>query len=593
MLFFTRDFAKLFFIISLVFSSIILSTSDVESASTTPSVTLPDVFQRPENRTFNKFEKKNLPLSKIQNLKDHEQSDEGLDIISNTLIILAPKELQQKVDFTKYQQQVIGIPKSIKDFYNIAADIQKEFKIKGFPLVRVIVPKQELEPENATVFLKVIGGFIEKVDLKKVPVMQKLRTFSYLKPLIKRKALTEDFLTRQLLLAGNTVGLTLKSAMVQGETEGGAILVLEAKHKYFSGNVQFNNTQSEELGRQLGQKSLTLNSPAGFGETVTFFGLSKPTLKGMKGTGDNVRIRGGGFALSLPIGNNGLNTSIAYVESMTRPGVDLQALGLEANMKSATLTTSYPLVLEKNRLWTARATINWADEIQQTNISGEDEPLSHDRLTSLRIGLNYSGCTKGCATFDAEISRGLEIASRSASDSTGGTPLSRTSGTSSYTHFNVDASYSQNLYENIQAKINAGGQYTDDGLLNSEQASIVGENKISSLTAGAISGDKVWYVRGQLNYPKQLSNNLLLIPYLYSAMGVGFLNKATTTENKQNAAKSVGIGINISGNDMYFFDKSISTKIEFSKTWATQRMEDVSDVRLNKNQALVTMAMTF
>ena len=76
-------------------------------------------------------------------------------------------------------------------------------------------------------------------------------------------------------------------------------------------------------------------------------------------------------------------------------------------------------------------------------------------------------------------------------------------------------------------------------------------------------------------------------------MGVGFLNKATTTENKQNAAKSVGIGINISGNDMYFFDKSISTKIEFSKTWATQRMEDVSDVRLNKNQALVTMAMTF
>ena len=58
---------------------------------------------------------------------------------------------------------------------------------------------------------------------------------------------------------------------------------------------------------------------------------------------------------------------------MTRPA-DLQALGLEANMKSATLTTSYPFILE-NRLWTARATINWADEIQQTNISGEDEPL--------------------------------------------------------------------------------------------------------------------------------------------------------------------------------------------------------------------------
>ena len=50
------------------------------------------------------------------------------------------------------------------------------------------------------------------------------------------------------------MGLTLKSAMVQGQAEGGAILVLEAKHKYISGSIQFNNTQSEELGRQLGQK---------------------------------------------------------------------------------------------------------------------------------------------------------------------------------------------------------------------------------------------------------------------------------------------------------------------------------------------------
>ena len=153
--------------------------------------------------------------------------------------------------------------------------------------------------------------------------------------------------------------------------------------------------------------------------------------------------------------------------------------------------------------------------------------------------------------------------------------------------------YSDNFYRYIQAKVNFGGQYTDDGLLNSEQASIVGEDKISSLTAGAISGDRIWYVRGQLNYPKQLSKNLLFTPYIYSAMGVGFLNKATATENKQSAAKSVGIGLNISGNDKYFFVKNVSTKIEFSKTWATKRTEDVSDVRLNKHHALVKMAMTF
>jgi len=45
--------------------------------------------------------------------------------------------------------------------------------------------------------------------------------------------------------------------------------------------------------------------------------------------------------------------------------------------------------------------------------------------------------------------------------------------------------------------------------------------------------------------------------------------------------------------DKYFFDKSISAKAEYSKNWATGVLEDVSDVRLNKQHLLVSLAMTF
>lgn len=580
------------YVIISLFCFILLHAELAIPASTNPSNTLPESFQRPETESLNNFKKRALPSTNFEN-KDIQQEDDGLKIVTKTLIVLAPRTLQKKVNFLKYEQEVVGKLKKIKDFYQIANDITKEYKLKGFPLVRVIVPKQELKPENAVVFLKVVDGYIEKVDLSKVPVIQALRTYAYLKPLIKKKAVTSKLLERQLLLAGNTVGLTLKSALIPGNMEGGTILVLDAKHKVLSGSMQFNNSQSKELGRHLGQKSITFNSLSGFGESITLFGLSKPTLKGMKGTGDNVRIRGGGFAASLPIGNDGLNTSIAYVESMTRPGVDLQVLGLEANMKSATLTASYPLILKKDSLWTVRGTVNWVDEVQQTNISGEDEQLSHDRLSSLRFGLNFSGCKEGCTTFDTEISRGIEIASRSASDSAGGTPLSRTSGTSTYTHFKIDSSYSYYLYQNIETKVYAGGQYTDDGLLNSEQSTIIGEDKISALTAGAISGDKIWYIRGELNYNKLLSQSLSASPYFYSAMGVAFLNKATATENKKTSAKSVGFGLKVDGIDKYFFDKNITAKIEFSKTWATKRIEDLSDVRMKKHQALISLAMTY
>ena len=45
----------------------------------------------------------------------------------------------------------------------------KDYQSKDFPLVRVILPKQELKQEGATIFFKVIDGFIEKINLEKVP----------------------------------------------------------------------------------------------------------------------------------------------------------------------------------------------------------------------------------------------------------------------------------------------------------------------------------------------------------------------------------------------------------------------------------------
>ena len=155
-----------------------------------------------------------------------------IEITANTLVILAPEELQNKINFSKYQNLIVGKPNKVLDFYNIANEITKEYRNSGFPLVRVIVPKQELKPDQATLFLKVIDGFIEKVDLSKVPSLQMLRTYAYLKPIIKKKTITDNLLERQLVLAGNSAGLTLKSGFTKGADEGGAVLVVEAEHNY-------------------------------------------------------------------------------------------------------------------------------------------------------------------------------------------------------------------------------------------------------------------------------------------------------------------------------------------------------------------------
>ena len=67
-------------------------------------------------------------------------------------------------------------------------------------------------------------------------------------------------------------------------------------------------------------------------------------------------------------------------------------------------------------------------------------------------------------------------------------------------------------------------------------------------------------------------------------MGVAYLNRPTAT-GKKTAAKSIGIGIKFQAYDKYFFDKSLTAKAEITKTWATGFVEEVSDVRLNKNNS--------
>ena len=97
-------------------------------------------------------------------------------------------------------------------------------------MVRVILPVQELEPNR---FFLAIDGFIEKIDLSKVPKAQTLRTYAYLKPL-EKKGLKLNLLERQLLLASNSAGIRLTSSLKSGNTEGMNEVGDEASHKVLS-----------------------------------------------------------------------------------------------------------------------------------------------------------------------------------------------------------------------------------------------------------------------------------------------------------------------------------------------------------------------
>ena len=580
-------------IILLVLSNIFVSHSYAADPRT-PSQALPKMFRGQASPDYYDLKKQEQILPNLDTKQPiTQQTDTGIKIIPETLIILAPKELQNIIDIDNYRDDIVGSEQTVQNLYDLAIRIEREFNNKGYPLVRAFLPTQELEPEQATVFIKVVNGFIEKLDLSKVPVSQIFRTYGYLRPLLKKKGLKLSEIERKLLLAGNTAGLSLASTLLPGVQEGGTVLAIEAKHQLVSGGVTFDNTQSEELGRQQGQIRAVVNSAFGLGESISMFGLSRPTIKGMKGSGLDVPIRAGGIAASLPIGNNGLTAGISYMESMTRPGGDAGPLALEANMKSASGTISYPLYYERDTAVFMRASINWTDEIQHTNLSGEDEDLSHDRVTAIRFGTSINKCSYGCIGVDFQFSKGIDLGARSQSDTGNGTPLSRSAGKNNFAHFALNTNYRFSPIENYEVKLTSGGQLALDDLLNSEQSTITGINKLSGFTSGSISGDESWYVRGQVNRNHYLTNEIKVSPYIYGAAGVAYTLTPTAVEDRATVAKSIGLGMELSGADKYFFNKRISARVEYSKNWATGKLEDLSDVRLNKQQLLVSMAMTF
>ena len=61
--------------------------------------------------------------------------------------------------------------------------------------------------------------------------------------------MTQAEIERRLLLAGDTPGVILRSTLAPGQTEGGAVLVIDAKYQAISETLAFDNSLSELIDR--------------------------------------------------------------------------------------------------------------------------------------------------------------------------------------------------------------------------------------------------------------------------------------------------------------------------------------------------------
>ena len=115
---------------------------------------------------------------------------------------------------------------SVAEIFAAANAIEQAYAARGYVLVRVAVPPQQLK-NGGSLRLVVIDGFIEGVDLKGIPEKQRALVQARLASLIGKRHVTLAEIERRLLLASDIPGLSLSSTITRGTAPGGTLLVLE------------------------------------------------------------------------------------------------------------------------------------------------------------------------------------------------------------------------------------------------------------------------------------------------------------------------------------------------------------------------------
>lgn len=441
---------------------------------------------------------------------------------------------------------LVGKRVTVADIFEFADRLQQIYVRAGYPLVRVVIMPQEFEG-SARIKIRVIDGFIEKMDLETLPPQVRERVTKVLSPLLRRQRLTQGALERQLLIAGETPGLTLNATFAAGKDIGGSVLVLSGRYKPVSFSVYADNAMPKVFGTGQLVTTASLNSLLGYGEqlTATVAGLPDrnftsefPTRRYFNGT------------YSMPLGIDGLKLELGATDSTTTPRVNATT-ATQGQMTQARVKLAFDVIKRRDIELALYGQVEATDEQIDTLLFTPQVPLSIDRVRPLRAG--FEGVwrlreTGTAVTFGAVYSHGFDwLGARTAADANPITPLSRQGADAVFDKLAGHIELNQALPYSFIATLNAAGQTSfNNPLLTSEQFDLTGARYMSGFTSGALPGDSGWVVRTELGRPFAFpvgSGGVTVTPYGFASTGERMYIQPTVLELASLHATNYGAGV--------------------------------------------------
>lgn len=454
-------------------------------------------------------------------------------------------ELPETITPKSDQGLIIGQEVTAADIYHFASALQDIALSRGYPLVRVIIPPQDFDPVNGTMRIRIISGFVERIDVSALPRRVRRVVAKAVSPLVGVNALQAHDLERRLVIASDTAGLDLRSTLSPGSVAGATILLLTGQHRPAQGALSVDNRQGSALGGAQNTLSLAANSMLGLGEQVVVT-LAAPVLdidwsRGLR--------RYAALSFGLPIGRNGLKFGGMILFSASRPEISSQlALPIESEYHRASLYLAYPVLLTRRARMTAQVSIETGLEETATTLLGPKIPLSRDKTRVIKAEVAGSHpLPRGArAEYVVEYARGFGgFGARTARDASVLLPLSRFGADARFNRASADASLTIPLKGPFSSHLLLRGETGfGDPLLRSMQESFATPDLISGLEGGSGAGDDLYGGRLELRGDWSV-NTVRVAPYAFGAWAKAHLALPLANEAAATVARSAGAGLRL------------------------------------------------
>jgi hemolysin activation/secretion protein len=444
-----------------------------------------------------------------------------------------------------FSAELSGKRLSLAAIFAAASRLERAYAAEGYVLVRLVVPPQKLD-NGGTLRVRVIDGYIEDVQMKGVAPSQQALVRSRVADLIGRKRMTQGEMERRLLLITELPGLKARSTLAPGkEGEGGTLIVLEATHDPVSGSVGGDNRSSQAMGGGSLSYSLSANSIWGMGEQFYVMASSGPELQRAFRNTSPLSMVGGG--VSIPLGVNGFTLNVEGVHSLTRPTPAPFSPRSVGTMDRIEVRALYPLIKTQMQTLSVQGSYLWLQQGLEAVDFGQQ--LYMDRYSVARLQLDHR-VTFGSGSMVNTVltySRGLSGRGQGEAAATG-VGLSTSGGRPVFDKAVLVLRASTPLPYQSQLSLTARGQSSfNRPMLTGESLALDGSDAVSGLTPGSLSADQGATLRAELTHTLPLTTlagvRVASLPYVFGAVGVGFLTQPSPVQQARTTATTFGAGI--------------------------------------------------